>query len=172
MRWLNNKSVVIATSIRSNMEGIEQVIPVLQRTGTEEIHIAHLPSYLHTREWQVAGGTGSFHLDMVFGMADYNVGVVYPGCVDYDTIRYLEGKGIKLIECTTKEVHLCAPNILAIEPGKVVIPAHCDHTTKELRKEGVDCIEVEMVEFAKGGGGPTCTVGVLIRDGSLPTYTF
>jgi N-dimethylarginine dimethylaminohydrolase len=168
IRWLSNKSCIIATSNRTNMDAIDQLLPVLKRVGVEEIHIAHLPSSIGTREWQVGDGAGTFHLDMVFGMADYNVAVLYPSLIDYDTIRYLKEKGITLIECTSKELHLCAPNILAIEPGKVIISANCEDTTRKLAREGVDVIEVDMVETAKGGGGPTCSIGVLIRDGSLP----
>ena len=169
LAWINNRSCVIATSSQANIEGINQVISVLQRVGVEEVHIAHLPTAVGVagaRKWQVGDGAGIFHLDMVFGMADYNLAVAYPGLIDYDTIRYLESKKIELVECTTEELHLCAPNVLALEPGKVIIPQHCDHTAAELRRRVWTLLKFEMGEFAKGGGGPHCTVGTLIRDDS------
>jgi N-dimethylarginine dimethylaminohydrolase len=46
----------------------------------------------------------------------------------------------------------------------VIIPSGTPETTKGLRKEGVDCIEVPLSEFAKGGGGPRCLTLDLIRD--------
>jgi len=155
VRFLSNRSCVIATSIRTNMEGISQVIPVFQRAGVQEIHVAHLPKAF------------PFHLDLVFGLANHDLGVVYPAGLDYYTIRYLESKGIRLIEASEKETRLCAPNLLAIEPGKVVIPAGCSDVTRSLRKEGVDAIEVDLSTFAPGSGC-TCIPAVLIRDDSLP----
>jgi len=155
MRWIDNKTCIIATSIRTNLEGINQVIPVLRRAGTQEIHIAHLPK------------TFAFHLDLVFGMADHDLGVVYPAGLDYYTIRYLEDKGIRLIEASEKETRLCAPNLLVIEPGKVIIPSGCDEVTRSLRKEGVDVIEVDLSTFAPGSG-TTCLPAALIRDDSFP----
>ena len=80
------------------MEGLNQIIPILERAGVKETHIAHLPGYLKTRKWQVGGSSGIFHLDMTFGMADENIGVIYPGGVGYDTIQYLESREIILIE--------------------------------------------------------------------------
>ena len=36
--------------------------------------------------------------------------------------------------------------------------------TAELRKRGIEVIELDLSEFAKGGGGPTCLTLPLIRD--------
>jgi len=138
------------------MEGTNQLIPVFKRSGAEEIHITHLPYALY-----------SFHLDGAFGLADHDLGVVYPAELPYSTISYLENKGIKLIESSKKERWLLAPNLLALEPGKVIMPAKCPDVTKSLWKEGVEVIEVELDTFAPGSG-PTYLPSVLIRDNSLP----
>jgi N-dimethylarginine dimethylaminohydrolase len=155
VRWIDNESCIIATSIRTNMEGINQVVPVLHRAGTREIHIAHLPK------------ATAFHLDIVFGMADHDLGVVYPAGLDYYTIRYLEDRGIRLVEASKKETDLCAPNLLVIKPGRVILPTGCEMVAKKLRLEGTDVIEVDLNTFAPGSG-PTCLPGVLIRDDSFP----
>lgn len=158
------EKVILAVGLRTNMEGLNQIIPLLERAGVQEIHIAHLPGYLKTRKWQVGGASGIFHLDMTFGMADENIGVIFPGGVGYDTIQYLESREINLIEVSEKELRSCAPNIVPLSPGKVIIPSGTPETTKGLRKEGVDCVEVPLSEFAKGGGGPRCLTLDLIRD--------
>ncbi len=158
------EKVIIATGLRTNMEGINQIKPILEMSGVKEVHIAHLPGYLKTRKWQVGSSSGIFHLDMTFGMADENLAVIYPGGVGYDTIQYLERNKINLVEVPEKELRNCAPNILPISPGKVIIPSGNPKTSKELRKEGVDVIEVELSEFVKGGGGPRCLTLDLVRD--------
>ena len=158
------EKVILAVGLRTNMEGLNQIIPILERAGVKEIHITHLPGYLKTRKWQVGGASGIFHLDMTFGMADENIGVIYPGGVGYDTIQYLESREINLIEVPEKELRICAPNIVPLSPGKVIIPSGTPETTKKLRKEGVDCVEVPLLEFAKGGGGPRCLTLDLIRE--------
>ena len=164
MVWIDDTSVILAIGLRGNMEGLCQVEQILRGLGVEDIHIAHLPGYLYTREHQVGGSSGIFHLDMTFGMAYYKIGVLWPGGVGYDTILWLESKGVDLIEVSDEELHLCAPNLLPIGPKKVIVSALNMKMTEELRKRGIDVIELDLSEFAKGGGGPTCLTLPLIRD--------
>lgn len=162
--WIDENSVILATGLRSNQEGYRQVEQILLGLGIEDVHHAQLPGYLHSRTHQVGSTSGFFHLDMTFGMAADKVAVLYPGGVGYDTIDWLEAKGIDLIELTEEELHVCAPNLLPLAPGKVLVPAHGLNMSKELRKRGISVVEVDLTEFAKGGGGPTCLTLPLIRE--------
>jgi len=164
LRWVDDNSVILGLGMRGNMDGLKQVEYMLRRNGVEDIHIAHLPGYLYTRKYQVGGSSGIFHLDMTFGMAYYGVGVIWSGGVGYDTIQWLESKGVDLIEVSDEELHKCAPNLLPIAPKKVIVSAPNLRMTEELRKRGIDVIELDLSEFAKGGGGPTCLTAPLIRD--------
>lgn len=162
--WVDEKSVILATGLRSNQEGLKQVEHVLRGLGVEDVHHAQLPGYLHKRTHQVGPTSGFFHLDMTFGMAADKVAVLYSGGVGYDTIDWLESKGIDIIEISEEELHLCAPNLLPLAPKKVMVPAPGLNMSKELRKRGITVVEVNLAEFAKGGGGPTCLTLPLIRD--------
>lgn len=164
MIWLTPTDVVLATSLRTNQEGIEQVTQYLKEAGVTDIHVSHLPGYLSSRKWQVGGASGYFHLDMTFGIAADGLGVIYPGGVSYDTIQYLKDNEINLIEVSEEELRNDATNVLPLSPGKAVLPAGSPETSKALRKEGVDVLEVDLSEFVKGGGGPTCMTLPLIRD--------
>jgi len=164
MVWIDDTSVILAMGLRGNIEGLRQVEHILRGLGVEDIHIAHLPGYLYTRKHQVGGSSGIFHLDMTFGMAYYGIGVLWAGGVGYDTVLWLESKGVDLIEVSDEELHTCAPNLLPVGPKKVIVPAINLKMTQELRKKGIDVIEVDLSEFAKGGGGPTCLTLPLIRD--------
>ncbi|MBA7632961.1 2-nitroimidazole nitrohydrolase [subsurface metagenome] len=164
MVWIDDTSVILATGLRGNMEGARQVEAILRDMGVEDIHFAQLPGYLYNRPSQVGGSSGIFHLDMAFGMAYYQIGVLWPGGVGYDTILWLESKGVDLIELTDEELPACAPNLLPIAPKKVIVSAFNLRMTEELRKRGIEVIELDLSEFAKGGGGPTCLTLPLIRD--------
>ncbi len=162
--FIDERTAIIATGLRTNIEGVKQVAYILRSVGVEEIHIAHLPGYLETRPTQVGGISGIFHLDMTFGMVDESLAVIYPAGVDYDTILFLKSKDINLIEIPEEELRKCAANVLPLAPGKVIIPAGNNETIRKLRQEGIDVIDVELSEFCKAGGGPRCLTLELIRD--------
>ena len=162
--WVDDNSVILGMGLRGNMEGVKQVEYILRGLGVDDIHIAHLPGYLYHRKHQIGGSSGIFHVDMTFNMAYYKIGVIWPGGIGYDTVLWLESKGVDLIEVPDEELHTCVQNLLPIAPQKVIVPAFNLTVTKELRKRGIDVIELDLSEFAKGGGGPTCLTLVLIRD--------
>lgn len=163
--WLDKKSIALALSQRANIEGICQITPILENAGVEDIHIVHLPGPLNIRTSQVSGGGGAFHLDMVFGVAAPKLGVIYPDGVGYEFIDYLlHKKNFDLIEIPAEEVNGCPSNFLVLEPGKLIMPAGNPKVTKELRKRGIEVIEVDLSEYTKAGGGPTCMTLPLIRD--------
>ena len=163
--WLDKKSLPLAISQRSNLSGVQQVASIAQEFGVDDIHIVHLPGPLNTRKAQTGSGGGAFHLDMVFGVAAPKVGVIYPPGVGYEFIDYLlHQKDFDLIEIPEEEVNGCPSNFLVLEPGKLVMPAGNSYVTGELRKRGITVIEIDMSEFTKGGGGPTCITMPLIRD--------
>jgi len=165
MVWIDDHSVILATGMRGNIEGRNQVEYILRGLGVDDIHYAYLPGFLTKRTKQVGASSGMFHLDMCFGMANPKVAVLWPGGVDYDTVKWLQkDKGVEIIELSDDELRTCAPNILVVSPDRVIVPAFNLHMSEELRKRGIEVIEVDLSEFAKGGGGPTCMTLTLIRD--------
>lgn len=168
--WEPGPSVFIAedvlvthVGVAGNMEGIEQCMPVLQRAGVKEVHIAHVPGYVGTIEWPASG---IHHTDMWIGPVDIGVVVIYPAWCGYETVRWLRDKGFKLIEVPPEEQRIYTPpNLIPLEPGKVLMPTGPEKTIRAVRKEGVDVIEVESPGIlAGGGGGLRCSTLPLIRD--------
>lgn len=157
--WLDSKHFMVSLGPAANMDGVNQVTPILRKAGVNEIHLAYVsgdPSMV---------GYSAFHLDMIFGMVDAWLALVCPTLLDYNTIAYLRKKKIDLIGVSLEETMKYVPcNVLALEPGKVIIPAGCDRVIHELQKRGIDVIEVDLSEFIKSGGAPHCLVGTLIRD--------
>jgi arginine deiminase len=102
---------------------------------------------------------------VVFGVAGPKLAVLYPEFVGYDFVDYLVNKkGFDVIECPLEEANGLATNFLVLEPGKLVMSAENPVVTGQLRKRGIQVIEVDLSEYAKAGGGPTCMTIPLIRD--------
>ena len=159
--FLDSKHAIQATSLSTNMEGIRQVTPLLEEAGVIEQHISHLPSYLDAMHGRSAAM--GFHLVNVLNMVDEKLAVCFPGSIPYDTIRYMQSKGIRLIEVPEEEALNQAGNTFAIRPGVIVMAAGNPITTAALRKEGVRVIEMEFAT-SRHGAGPRCIIRDLVRD--------
>lgn len=163
--YLDPKHALLGYGCRANAEGIRQMEWILKLSGVENIHLVHMPGPFRTKKVQVGGSAGSFHLDCVFSMVDQNLAIIYPGAVGYDTIIYLQNLGIELIEIPEGEVVTFAGNCFPLEPGKVIMATNNPVTTTELRKHGVEVIEVDMTEsILKEAIGPDCAVVALERE--------
>lgn len=159
--WLDSTHVSIGRSARTNSEGLEQVSMILRSVGVEEVIVVPIPGWLDNLEWP-AGGYA--HLDIVFGYVDDGLALVYPPGVPYDFIERLRSKDINLVEVWPEDARRLACNVVAIEPGKIVMVDGLDRATRDLEREGVDVIPLSWNETMKGGGGPHCATGPLRRD--------
>jgi N-dimethylarginine dimethylaminohydrolase len=107
---------------------------------------------------------GFIHLDTVFTMIDEHVGLSYIPVLPNRLIRELQVLGIKIISVASwKELGNLAANILTLRPGKVISAAENTETNSNLKRHGIDVIEVELSEFLKGLGGPRCLTLPLAR---------
>ena len=149
-QWLDPRHLVIGIGATTNLDGVDQIRGLLQRAGVEEIHLAYF--------------NDTIHLDVCFGLAAAWVGVVDKRKLHHHTLSYLRKKGIDLIEVTPEEAEGFACNLLALEPGKVVIPSGNPKTVKALKERGVTVIELDFSDFIKMEGGPHCCISSLIRD--------
>jgi N-dimethylarginine dimethylaminohydrolase len=155
---VDERTALIGTGIRTNLEGATQVAEVLRRCGYEDIRIIPVPSYL--RIWP----GGFSHLDACITVIDEKTALVYAEGVPYEIIRYFVERNFNLIEVPRNEAERNGANVLVIRPGKVVIPDVNPQTSRNLEKEGVDAIQVNISTLMRGGGGPRCMSNPLIRE--------
>lgn len=151
--WVDRETVIIGTGARANKEGAEQVKSELRNMGVTDILDFEIPY-------------GHAHLDGLINIADKKKVVLFPWQVPYEVVKALLDKGFEVIEATNFEeikVNACI-NFVAIEPGKVVMPAGCPDTQSKMEAAGIEVIEVPMDEILKGWGAIHCMTAFLRRD--------
>ncbi len=164
---MSDDFIILMLSTDCNREGAEQVIPVLQRAGYKEVHLAYSPGPLYDYHEEVPGW---MHADMWIMPLDAKLAMIYPPWCDYETIRRLDAIGYELIECPREEVDLFPTNGITIEPRRVIMNASAVKTRKLLEKHKVEVIPVEYDEVHKYGGGIRCNTMQLIRDKGPTTF--
>jgi len=153
--WANRDLAFVSIGKRTNLEGAQMVAAELRRMGVGEIVFVH-----------VAYSEG--HPDGCMNFASHNIAVVYPVQVPYTVVEALRRHGYRIIEVEAyPEIrHGSALNFVALEPGRVVMPAGNPEVRSKLQAAGIECIEVQIDELMKGGGAVHCMTAFLKRDKS------
>ncbi|MGM0602089.1 MAG: dimethylarginine dimethylaminohydrolase family protein [Bacillota bacterium] len=151
--WIDRKTIILGTGVRSNMDGVKQVEEVLASMGVENILHFQIPY-------------GHAHLDGLINIVDKKKALIFPWQVPYDVIEFLLNKGFEIIEAPSiNEVKKgMAVNLVALEPGKVILPAGNPATKNILQKNDVEVLEVDVSEIMKAYGSLHCMSAFLKRD--------
>lgn len=151
--WVNDDLCFLAEGLRTNTEGADQVERMLREIGVEHIVRVQLPY-------------GAMHLDGLLNILDRDLAVVWPRRTPFPVVRTLRERGFRLIEVADEdEAHHKLPmNFVALEPGKVLMPTGAGTMKSCYQEAGIDCVEVDVSELIKAGGGIHCMTGFLKRD--------
>jgi N-dimethylarginine dimethylaminohydrolase len=151
--WIDRETVLLGTGARANKNGAAQVEAELRNLGVKYIVPFEIPY-------------GHAHLDGLINIADRKVAALFPWQVPYDVVKVLLDRDFTIIEATnTEEIknNACI-NFVALEPGKVVMPANCPEMKAKLETAGVTVIETDVTEILKGWGAIHCMTAFLQRD--------
>ena len=150
--WIDRHTVILASGVRTNREGYEMVKGELERMGVTQILHMQIP-YCHA------------HIDGLINMASHDVALMHASQVPYDVCDALKKKGIKLLECPSRNEakETLAINYVALEPGLVVMPAGNPRSQELLENNGIRVIPVEIDEILKGFGAMHCCTAFLKR---------
>ncbi|OLS35131.1 dimethylarginine dimethylaminohydrolase family protein [Bacillus sp. MRMR6] len=151
--WIDRETVLLGTGARANQNGAAQVEAELRNLGVKYIVPFEIPY-------------GHAHLDGLINIADRKVAALFPWQVPYDVVKVLLDRDFTIIEAThTEEIknNACI-NFVALEPGKVVMPANCPEMKAKLEAAGVTVIETDVTEILKGWGAIHCMTAFLQRD--------
>ncbi len=146
--WLDQNTLAVGHTYRTNEEGISQLKGLLQPKGIEII-VVELPHY--------KGESDVFHLMSILSPVDKNLAVVYSPLMPIKFRNQLLERGFQLIEVPEQEFDSMGCNVLAVAPRDCLMVAGNPITRKLLEDAGASVHIYEGNEISvKGGGGPTC----------------
>ena len=146
--WLDEKTLAVGQTYRTNEEGIRQLRKLLNPAGVEVITVS-LPHY--------KGPADVFHLMSILSPVDRDLAVIYSPLMPIAFRNELLRRGYEFVEVPEDEFDSMGCNVLAIAPRKCVMVKGNPKTKSALEKAGCTVLEYEGKEISvKGGGGPTC----------------
>ncbi|CAI8350123.1 MAG: N(G),N(G)-dimethylarginine dimethylaminohydrolase [Flavobacterium sp. SCGC AAA160-P02] len=146
--WLDNKTLAVGHSYRTNEEGIRQLKALLTPKGVEVL-IVELPHY--------KGKEDVFHLMSILSPIDKDLAVVYSPLMPIKFRNELVDRGFQLIEVPKEEFDSLGCNVLAVAPRDCLMIKGNPKTQKLLEESGCHVVAYKGNEISlKGGGGPTC----------------
>ncbi len=149
--WLDARSVLLATGLRTNAEGAAQVAGLLGQMGVQVIY-TELPP-------------GTMHLMGQLRFADRDLAIIWPGRVPAVVVGALEERGYTVLEPPSEEelVQGMALNFVTLGPRRILMPAGNPVTQAAYERAGIICHTLEVSELAKAAGGIGCMSGILWR---------
>ncbi len=149
--WIDEYAVLVATGLRTNEAGADQVAWVLRNIGAQVVRV-DLPF-------------GSMHLMGTLRLAGPGIAVGYPGRTPHRAVRALHERGYRFLWAPDMdEIKRLALNFVTLGPQRILMAANCPHTQAMYEAEGIECVTVEISELAKAAGGIGCLTGILKRD--------
>ena len=146
--WLNEHTLAVGHTYRTNEEGIKQLTTMLRPLGVEVITVP-LPHY--------KGKEDVFHLMSILSPVDRDLAVVYSPLMPIVFRNLLLKRGYQLVEVTDEEFESMGCNVLALAPRECLMVNGNPKTKAALENAGCKVTVYDGEEISvKGGGGPTC----------------
>lgn len=146
--WLDESTLAVGHSYRTNEEGIKQLKNLLAPFSIKVL-VVELPHY--------KGPSDVFHLMSVFSPVDKDLAVVYSSLLPIHFRKELINRGMELVEVPEEEFDSMGCNVLAIGPRNCIMVAGNTKTEALLRNAGCEVSTYNGEEISvRGGGGPTC----------------
>ncbi|MFN7791424.1 MAG: dimethylarginine dimethylaminohydrolase family protein [Cyclobacteriaceae bacterium] len=153
--WLDQHTLAIGRTYRTNAEGIRQIRELLTPSGVKVLEV-QLPHY--------KGPSDVFHLMSIFSPVAKDLAVVYSPLMPIVFLEELIKRGFQLVEVPDPEFESMGCNVLAIGPRQCIMVKGNETTKARLLQAGCTVLEYEGQEISyKGGGGPTCLTRPLWR---------
>jgi N-dimethylarginine dimethylaminohydrolase len=153
--WLDEHTLAVGHTYRTNEEGIRQLTALLIPFGVTVLPVA-LPHY--------KGPGDVFHLMSILSPVDKDLAVVYSPLMPIVFRNLLLGRGYTLVEVPEEEWDSMGCNVLALAPRECLMVAGNPQTQAALEAAGCTVHAYVGAEISvKGGGGPTCLTRPLLR---------
>jgi dimethylargininase len=150
--WLNEETLLVGWSYRTNGPGIAALKQHLPRVDVVALDLPHF-----------RGAGEVLHLMSVISMLDRNLALVYPPLAPVRLLQLLSEHGVRTIEVPDDELDTLGPNVLALAPRVALAVEGNPQTRRRMEQAGVDVTLYAGAELSKGDGGPTCLTRPLLR---------
>ena len=147
MFWLDEDTVAIGRSYRTNEEAVDQLRGILASDGVA-VEVFDVPHDM--------GPEYCLHLMSVISPVREDLAVVYEKLAPVAMLRALSRRGIEWVAVDDEEYVTLGCNILAVRPGVVVMGQRNVRTADALREKGIEVHTFDSEQSDKGEGGPTC----------------
>lgn len=153
--WIDESTLAVGHSYRTNAEGIRQLKRLLEPRGIR-IMVVELPHY--------RGANDVFHLMSIISPIDKDLAVVYSPLMPIKFRNQLIEQGFELVEVPKEEFESLGCNVLALAPRKCMVVGGNPKTRDLLLHAGCEILEYKGEQISElGGGGPTCLTRPLLR---------
>ena len=153
MFWLDEHTLAVGRSYRTNDAAIDQLRQILQ--PTVRIEAFDLPHDM--------GPQFCLHLMSVVSPLRDDLAIVYERLAPIRLLEALRSRGVRILALPECDYASLGCNVLTIRPGVAVIASGNDATVQLLSDNGVDVHVYQASEISKGEGGPTCLTRPLLR---------
>jgi N-dimethylarginine dimethylaminohydrolase len=153
--WLDEGTLLVGRSYRTNAAGVRQLREIM---AAEDVVVssADMP---HDR-----GPDHVLHLMSVISPVADDLAVVYPPLAPVPLMEELAARSVRIIAVPAEEYQTMACNVLAVQPGVVVMLDGNPQTRAALTKAGCEVRVYDGSEISiKGDGGPTCLTAPILR---------
>lgn len=150
--WLDKKSVLLGTGVRTNDEAARQLATFLREL---DIELIKTPLPQKTQ-----------HLLGIVNFVAADQAVVHGGKMTPHLADILAAKGIKTIVLPDDdELNVgLGMNFVTLGPGDIVMPSGAPGIKARLAAQGIAAHEIEVGEYLKAAGGPACLTGIIRRE--------
>ena len=150
--WIDPHTVLLATGLRTNAEGVAQVASLLGEMGVQVVH-AGLPF-------------GAMHLMGTLRFAGPDLAVAWPGRVPYAAVEALRARGYTVLfsPADDESRQRMALNFVTLGPRRILMAAGSPLSQRLFEDAGIACHTVAIDELCKAAGGIGCLTGILERD--------
>ena len=151
--WLDERTLLVGRSYRTNDAGIEALRDALPRV---EVLAFDLP--------RLRGPDACLHLLSLLSPLDDDLVVAYPPLMPVRLLELLAEREIAIVDVPEDEFGSMGPNVLALAPRVALAVDGNRETRRRMEAAGVDVSIYEGSEIShKGEGGPTCLTRPLLR---------
>lgn len=150
--WLDPHTVLLATGLRTNPVGAEQVTSTLREMGVDVLPVG-LPH-------------GAMHLMGTLRFPDRDLAIAWYGRVPHAAVEALHNRGCRVLFLpeTPGEALRAALNFVTLGPRRILMPAGFPAAQAFYEAAGISCETVQVDELLKAAGGIGCLTGILERE--------